>query len=349
MASTLSLQQLIDPIRTYPEVKVLMDVGGFGSQPALFIANTVMQKILSKPMDWKWNRAYVPNFLTISLQQDYVTNVTDMGWLEQGWRVDINNNAVPKPIFTMESVRDISQSSFQANPFNLSWLPNRLAQMGTWQSETAYQAGYGQASMPRSPISQFIDENDNILFINSNSLGLSINSPGYSGSTISTTPPYGTSGTVEPVLPADSAPGTTVVDGTVTWTVADPDGYAIRLVPIPPFTGLCWFIFAVYQKSPPRLTSMTQTLDPIPDDLSYLFQQGFLAFSYQHSAEPAAQRKFPMAYAQWEAALVEAVGGANREREDAIFYPSQSLQGTGPWSAGLPLGPAYPFDAYGWG
>ena len=346
--STLTIQQLIDPLRTYPEVKAFTAVGGLGAEPALGIANDVLSRMLAQSLNWKWNRANIPLFPTVSLQQDYVTNVTDMGWLEQGWRIDVNNTTTPKPIFTMESVRDLGQSSFQANPFNLSWIPNSLAIMGTWESETAYGIGYGAAAVPVSPITQFIDASGNILFIDGGSIGLSINSPGYSGTPISTTPPYGTSGTVEPDAGGAAAAGDTVVDGTVTWTVANPAGYAIRLAPIPPFSGLCWLIDAVYQKAPPLKTSLNNTITPVPDDLAYLFRQGFLAMLYRMSPDPGAARKAPQAYAEWQLDLVTALRGGDREREDATVYPSESLTGAGPFQTGLPLGPAYPFNPYSW-
>jgi len=348
MSSTLTVQNIIDPLRTYAEFRPLADIGGFETEPALSIANAVMQRMLSQAMNWKWNRAIVPTFLTVSLQQDYPTNVTDMGWLEQGVRIDINNTSTPKPIFTMETVRDLAQTSYQTNTFNLSWVPNSLAILGKWTASTAYGAGYGRATTPATPIQSFRDVNGNLLFINSNSLGLSINSPGYSGTPISTIPPFGTSGLAQPSLPAASAAGATVVDGTVTWTVADPDGYAIRVAPIPSFSGLCWLISALYQKKPPMLTSLGQTLDPVPDEFSYLFRQGLMAMLYQHSVEPAAARKAGPAYQQWEEDLMIALRGADREREDASLYPSEGLMGGGPYTLPFPIGPAYPFSPYGW-
>jgi len=348
LASTLTVQAIIDPLRTYAELKPLTDVGGFTSEPAISIANEVMQKILAQMMNWKWNRAIIPNFLTVSLQQDYLTNVTDLGWLEQGWRLDINNTCNPKPIFTMETIRDSGQTSFQTNPFNISWVPNDLAILGTWKANTAYGCGYGQASTPASPIQQFVDANGNLLYINSNSLSLRVDSPGYSGTPISVTPPFGTSGAVQPVLPAASAAGTPVVDGTVTWTVADPDGYAMRLTPLPAFSGLCWLVTAVYQKKPPQITKLSDLISPIPNELSYLFRQGFLALAYDHSVEPSAIRKAPAAYQKWEENLMIALRGADREREDASLYPSEALTGGGPYTLPFPLGPAYPFNPYGW-
>lgn len=344
MASTQTVLQIIDPLRTYPELGFLCSGGGFSLQPALSIANRVMQKFLAQTMDWKFNRAIVPTFLTVALQQDYITNVTDLSWLEQGWRLDINNTATPKPYFTMESVRDLMQTSYQSVPFQLSWVPNNLAIMGKWKANTVYACGYGQASTPVSPIQQFTDTNGNILFINSNSLGLSLSSPGFSGTPISTTPPYGTSGNSQPFAAPAAVAGTTVTDGTVTWTVADPNAIAIRLAPIPATSGLCWLTTAVYQKKPPYLTSLGSKITPIPDEFIYLFQEGFLAFAYEQSPEPGAARKAPAAYAKWEENLMTALRSADREREAFVMYPSEGITGGAPWSMWpFMVGPAFPY------
>lgn len=346
MASTVTLQSIIDYLRSYEELRPVLDASGFTEEPALSIANDIMQRFLAQGMDWKFNRANVAPFLTVPLQQDYVSSVTNLSWLEQGWRLDINNNAIPKPFFTMESVRDLGQTSYQANPFNLSWVPNNLAIMGEWQALTAYPCGYGVTYPLASPIQQFIDVNDNILYINSGGLGLSLNSPGVGATGFaSPTPPYGTSGAVQPVLPASSAAGTTVVDGTVTWTVADPNGIAIRLAPIPASGGLTWLINPIYQKKPTILTSLQNLLTPVPDEYLYLFRQGCLARAYQH----AGSRIGPEAYSQWEETIMIALRSADREREEASFYPTQGLTGGNPWRYGMPVGPSWPYDWYGGG
>jgi hypothetical protein len=344
MASTIKLQDIVNSMRSYPDLEPVVNAAGFTQEPALNIANHVMQRFLAQGMNWKFNRAVSPAFLTVPLQQDYVSSVTNLGWLEQGWRIDINNTTIPKPIFAMETVRDLAQTSYQANPFNISWIPNSLAVMGAWKALTAYPCSYGQAFTLPSPIQQFIDANGNILYIRSASLNLSINTPGYGGiGFVAPTTPYGTSGAIQPVLPANSVAGTTVVDGTVTWTVADPAGIAIRIVPLPATSGISWLLAPVYQKKPPRFTSLQSTIDPVPDDFEYLFSQGFLARAYQHAGSRTANE----AYSQWEEALMMALRSADREREDASFYPSQGLTGSNPWRFGFPLGGAWPYDYYG--
>jgi hypothetical protein len=330
--STITVQSLVKSALAYPEFTPVLGQSGYTQQPALTIANDVMQRFLAQPMHWKFNRQYVSPFLTVALQQDYIgvspfnsasTSVIDMGWLEYAWRQDINNTALPKPVFGMEAVRNLSKTSVMAHPFNISWIPIPLAFYGDWQANTAYPSGLGVAQTPVSPVQQFIDVNGNYLFVSIN----------------------GVSGNVQPAAAACSAPGVTVVDNTVTWTVADPRGVAMRVAPLPASSGIVWSIEPAYQMRPPQLTSLQDTIAPIPDELGYLFREGFMAKLMNH-AKPGS-RAAQDAYVKWEEALMVAVRAGDREREDCVFYPTEGLMG-GVYTY-LPIGPANPYNYfYGW-
>lgn len=323
MASTIKIIDVVKQISVYPGVVPVLGTSP-GTEPALSIANDVLQRMLAQSLPWKFNRALVNPFLTIALQQDYigilnVTNspVTDLGWLEQCWRIDINNTAIPKPIFSMEAVRDLQASWWQSVPYQISWIPNALAIYGTWQKTTSYPTGLGTTQTPTSPIQQFIDANGNFLYVTTN----------------------GISGSVQPVLPASSAAGVTVTDNTVVWTVADPNGVALRVTPLPATSGITWQINPVYQKKPPIKTALSQTISPIPDEFGYLFRQGFLAMCNIHAEKKNAMQS----YAEWEEMLVTALRSADRERDDICLYPSEGIMSGGPYGYGMPIGPAWPF------
>jgi hypothetical protein len=350
MATTLTLQSIVQSMRAYPEVVAVLGASGWSQEPTLTLANDTMQRMLAQGLNWKFNRAYVPPVLTVALQQDYLTQVSDLGWLESADRIDINNstnngNLAPKPVFTMESVRDLGRTSYQANPFNVSFIPNSLAYLGQWQANTAYGCGYGVAQIPITPIQQFKDKNGNLLYIDSTVLGLNINSPGFNGSPVvlPTPNPYGTSGGTQPFAATNAPAGTQVTDGTVTWTVADPNGYAIRLAPIPAFSGLAWLVEPIYQKKPPILTSLQQKISPIQDDVAYLFRQGLLAMLYDH----AGSKKAGPAYEKWMLDMQTFLKSGDRELDENVFYPSESLSAEGGRS-GMPLGPANPYGSNGW-
>jgi len=348
--NSITVQNLINEMRVYPEFTPIMGTSGYSQYPMLPICNDVMQRILAESMDWKWNRAYVPPILTVALQQDYVTQITNIGWLENCVRLDINNstnngNLAPKPYFPMEAVRDMQPTSYQGQPFNISFIPNPLAAMGQWYPNTDYGTGYGVAQIPETPIQQFVDVNGNILYIDSTVLGLSINSPGFNGQPIVLPPnsPYGVSGSTQPIAPANATPGTTVQDGTVVWTVADPNAFAIRIAPLPAFSGLAWLLQPVYQIIPPILKTLQDTISPIPPEMTYLFRQGVRAMLYDH----AGSKKAADAYAKWEENLVVAVRAADRQQESYSLQPGVSIMGDGPWGGEVGIGnnsgPSWPW------
>jgi hypothetical protein len=327
------------------------------SQPAISIANRVQQKIISQNLNWKWNRAYAnmnPNrtggILTVALQQDYITSQTDVSWLEQAWRIDINNstnngNMAPKPIFSCETIRDSGQTSYQANPFNVSFIPNNLAFFGLWSPNTAYGCGYGVAQVPITPIQQFIDKNGNFLYIDSRPLGLNIESPGFSGPgpvVLPTPNPYGISGSVQPFAAPNSPAGTQVTDGTVTWTVADPNGYAMRLTPLAAYSGLAWLIIVAYQKKPAIIKNLTDILQ-VPDEYMYIFVDGFIA----GCRDVADHSKYGDSYRTWEESIYTYLKSGDRERDETTFYPSEGLVGGGV-RTGFPIGPSNPYNYGGW-
>lgn len=349
--SSITLQDIVKWLRVFPECVPVLGTSGYTQEPALTFANDVMQKILAQGMDWKWNQAMVSPFITNALQQDYVSAVTNMSWLQRVDRVDINNstnsgNLAPKPMTNMEVVRDLQGTSVQSNPAQTCFIPNSQAYMGQWTANTVIPCGYGVASQPATPIQQFIDANQNILYINSSILGLNINSPGYTNTpiTLPANSPYGTTGTTQPSLPPAAPPGSTILDGTVTWTVADPNGVAIRVNPLPSQAGLTWLLIPWYQMKAPKLTSLQQFISPIPDEYAYLFRAGMLAMCYDHVGSAKAQTQ----YAKWEEQIMTALKAGQREQDSQIFYPSEGIMGGGgSYNPALGIGPSNPYSQ-GW-
>jgi hypothetical protein len=345
-----TVQQIAQQLKADPSFyNLLGGAAGWAAEPILTIANEVLSRMLAENMPWIWNRAIVPPFLTVSLQQDYCTQLTDIGWLEDSRRVDINNsisnnNGAPKPWFPLETVRYVSRTSSQSVPFNICFVSNSEAFMGLWSPETVYGCGYGQPMTPRTPIQQFIDANGNILYIDSTQLGLNIESPGYTGTTIFPPGvyPYGTSGSTQPLAPANATPGTQIQDGSVIWTVANPDGYAMRLDPLPALNGLCWMIETQYQVAPPVLPTLQTSIAPVPNYMTYLFRAGCRAQLKIANGLPNAQQE----YAEWEETLVKALRGADRQQDDFRLYPDNSIMSGGsPWDIPYQnIGAAYPFQ-----
>jgi hypothetical protein len=359
LSTTQTVQQLATQLKSNPEFyNLLGGAAGWSTEPLLTIANEIMSRILAENMPWKWNREIWPPFLTVALQQDYVSNIVDIGWFENGWLVDINNsvsnnNGATKPIRPLESVRDLTQTDYQGTPFQFSFVPNSQAYMGLWQANTAYGCGYGVPMLPRTPIQQFLDVNGNILFIDSTNLGLNIESPGYTGPTIIPPGffPYGTSGSIQPAAPANATPGTLIQDGTVVWTVADlQNGYALRVSPVPALNGLTWLVVSQYQAAPPFLPTLQTPLSPIPTQFLYLFRAGCrAALTRENNLAKGSEM-----YAEWEEQLVKAIRGADRQQEDNTLVVCQSILGPNTSNlmnvgAAQPFGPSFFSPQYGQG
>ena len=355
---TITGQQLANSLKSNPEFyNLLGGAAGYSTEPFLTILNETISRILDESMPWKWNREQIPPFLTVSLQQDYCTQISDIGWLENAWEVDINNstsnaNGAPKPIRPMETVRDIPQTSIQNVPSQICYIPNTQAFMGIWQPLTAYGCGYGVATLPKSPIQQFIDVNGNILYIDSTNLGLNIESPGYTGAVIIPPGffPYGTSGATQPAAPPNAPPGTLVQDGTVVWTVASKDSYAMRLNPLPALNGLCWYVNTFYQKMPELMTSLGSPISQIPGFMMFLLRAGVRAALTRENNPAQGQ----LMYQDWIQQMMASLRGADRQTEEYVLYPNSGILsggngiGWGGIGAAQPFGPAFMGPGYGW-
>jgi hypothetical protein len=350
--STITLQMLVDTAMSNGDTAPALATGGFSDQPALRIADTVMTAMLlggpnGQPMNWKFNRANVTPFPTISWQQDYfVPGVVTLGWLEHCWACDINGTSQPKRKFQMEVRKDLDTTYIQTGyAGKISWLPNRLLLTGTWGATelqtitgqnnpgpgVVYTNPIGASSQPANPITQITDPNGNLWVV-----------------TV-----YGTCGSVQPSWPASpvyptldspSTTATTVIDGGVTWTSVNPEGQGFRLNPIPPQTGIVWTINPVMQVRLKKFTSLGQTLDPVPDDYYALFEEGFLAQCYRRHPDRKVRAKFPQEWNLWLRALENAIQMANREQDDFGFVPSENIMQSGTAMYPNQQTPAWPWS-----
>lgn len=320
--STIPLQTIIDYARTNGELDPIMTAGGFSQVKALAIANDAMNAILSEPFNWKWNRIQCAPFYTISWQQDYATvNVQNIGWLEHGVVVDINNTALPKPIWPIEIVRDLERTSNQlGRPVQACWLPNDQLIQDVWPgANQIFTQPLGAVTTPANPRINILDTHGNIQILTT----------------------FGTTGSVTPSWPSTgAATGTTTNDGSCVWTVANPKGQGFRLGTLPAQAGNVWQVALIGQGKPPRFTSLGQTLDPVPDDMENYLRQAFVAFSYNHATDPQVKAKFPNQYNLWKKSIAEARGQSDRERDAAGFYPDRGIMDNG---AAQEIGPAWPY------
>lgn len=365
--STITLEEIVDDASTLGDVAPALAVGGYSQHPALSIATDVMSAIINggpaaQPYNWKWNRANIKPFCTISFQQDYyVPGVVNLGWLESCWASNINQTSLQKQKQQVEVKKDLEVTYDQSEyPSKICWIPNQLLMSGTWgAAPLGPTAGNpsGDTTSIGANLSGLQNPGPNVVY--TNPLGTP-NQP-VNATTCITDPngnlwvltTFGQCGSTEPTWPTNptyptrqnpTQTATTVTDGTCVWTAINPDGQGFRLNPVPPQTGVVWMIQPVGQLRAPRFKSLSQTLEPLPDDYSTYFKQGFFAECYRRNNDPKVRAKYPMERNLFLEALDKAVRQSDREMDDVGFYPGSSIMESG---VGInPITPAYPYGSW---
>ena len=353
--STTTIANILQHAKTFGEIAPILQsaAGGSSLQPALNIATDVMTELISQVFNWKFNRFLLPVFYTNSFQQDYALNVVNLGWLEHGFLLDVNNTAYPQPIWPLEVVKDLERTSMQYGmPGQVAWLPNDQLAYATWGATNPGSANglngpnpqpnqvigtpIGVTASPSNPWLQVQDAFGNLWVVTT----------------------YGTTGAtnpfsinLNPVFPTSAAPttvATTKTDGTVVWTAVNPKGMGIRVNPLPPQTGVVYQVnligqYRAFAFSNGPYTQLSQTIEPIPDDFAKYFRDGFVAMAYAHSPDKQVRGKYQDMFNMWKNALMDMRKQGDRERDNNGFYPSTPLmQATygQTWA-----GPAYPWPS----
>lgn len=350
--SSIQLQFIADFAKTMPELNAVLSTGGFSDQPARSIANRVMVDMLAARFPWKWNRIRIPPIYTNSWQQDYaLPTFNNISWFENGVIVDINSTSEPKTKYPFEANRDLAETDVQyGQPGQFSWMPNDQLIYGTWGggnvnegslsnpgAGSVYGAILGGTSQAANPFTQIKDPNGNLWTLqptaaNPNNLTTKV--------TLGATQPNWPTNPVFPTYQNPNVVATTIADGTAVWTAVNPKGPGIRINPIPSQTGRVWQLRTFAQMRPPVFLSLTQTLEPIPDDFYTYFQNGFVAYCYLHSKDSKIAAKFQKFYELWISSLQNAIASQDRERDNTGIYPAEAIMQQGYQSF---IGPANPF------
>lgn len=345
MASTVTLQKFVQVAKSMGEIRPVLEVGGFEGEPATTAMNDAMNDFLAN-YPYKFNGFNLPEFYTNSWQQDYaIPGLTTLAWLTRGVCIDINSSAIPKPWSWVEVGRDqqkstasiLSNSFFASAIFRANWLPNNQLYYGTWGDAntgnatlgnnpvagSVYTNPLGAPTMPANPISQIEDANGNFLVITT----------------------YGTEGGAAPLAEADSPAGTTASGSgaSTVWTVVDPNGQGIRISPVPSQTGNVWQFLLTGQLIPPRFTSFSQKIDPVPDDYEPQLRALFIAHLYEYASESKISAKFPIKRDLAMKAVVTARSKSDRERDFYRFITNTSVKSGAGSTSGAYVGPFWPY------
>jgi hypothetical protein len=350
MSSTVTIQTVANLARIHVELAPVVDVGGFTGEPTLSLANSVLQEVLSPTMeveggasvalDWKWNRAEMPMFPTAPNKQDYQiagASAFSLGSTQQGWSVDLTTNNGLTQSAGVVTVKTIENHGFAIGDvvylYNLT-LANgtasaynaTLTQNGTSSTWTGGVTitGTGAKSFTFAGVTAETSGAAGITdygwLAGGTMVGIATNSaifPTRHLYAVRDQQPYGVSG--DPVK-------VNVIQDLGTGIIR------IRFTPVPGNT--IWGVNLVYQKKAPLITSLSGFWTPIPDELGYVYRQGFLAMSYRYVNSTRADRE----WAKFQAAIFKAVGADDREASDRHLVPEDGFAtttNTYTWGFGL--------------
>jgi hypothetical protein len=349
MATSYNGQNIIDSIRVMPDLAPVFQsqVSGFSLEPGLTILNETMAYMMGENFAWKWNEIELAPFYTNSYQQDYASAATNIGWVESGDCLDVNNTAIPKVQPQVEIVKDLPRASswvalppmfFGVMKFQVCWRYNNQLYYGTWGQANSGNSTRGNnpvansvytnplasgKQMPFNPITQIQDANGNLLVLTT----------------------YGHEGSAAPLAALNAAPGTTAsgTGATTIWTVVDPLAQGFRIWPTPSQAGVVWqFNLRAQAKPPIPFTALNVPLSPVPDEYMQIFRQGAIAFAYRYSPEQKVRARFDDELKIWDATLMKGRMQGDREPENHSFIPVggvvASPGGTMPITPGNPFG-----------
>lgn len=309
-SSTVTLQDIVDSVAVMADVSPQANPTGYDSATIISAANDTISELIARNLNWKWNSFNARPFLTNSWQQDYPQiGISDIGWIEEAWWVDVNSTQRPLPNGPMQARKDLSvalvnNTGYQASyPDTISWMYNKQLQYGDWPGANSVYAPLINTNVQQNPLTAIIDANGNFLLLTT----------------------FGTTGNVAPAAPRASKEGVTVNDGTCTWTVLDPMGQGFRIDVLAPPTGPVYRIVAKCQAKAKRFVNITDTIDPVPDDAAHHFRRGFKAQCYAYSSDSKARAQWPQMRADWMQSMGDAESSADREPEAYMLMPATSI------------------------
>jgi hypothetical protein len=292
--STVSLQSVIDNVTSQGVPSPLDNPSGYGNQLALDCGTDTMSELINERFNWKWNRKLAPAVYTNSWQQDYpCVGNTDVGWLENADRIDINNTSYPKPIRTITARKDLPTTTYSRGPVGqICWLYNQEMTFGSWPGpNVTYYPLVSAMPTQQNPLRSMRDKNANLLIVTTD----------------------GVTGATAPFAAPNAVEGTVVNDGSVVWTVVAPMSIGFRVYPLPGATGPVWMIVPRYQMKPPIFTLLDQFINPIPDDQARHFRRGYRCYCFDASSNPQDRAKFQDSYNEWQKTLLDIKKNGDKE------------------------------------
>jgi hypothetical protein len=341
MASTITLQSVIDLCSIHADLLPLTNVGGYTDQPALSLCNDALSEIINTDHDWKWNRVeldpHVQPLITTPRKQDYLfagASAFTLGATSSGAAIALasaNGITVSAGVVTV--------TTLEAHRFSVG--------------DTVYMLGNGNAAYN----SAYTDDGSSSSFSGgwaitaktSTSFSFAATA-GQNNSDVTGAPgisDFGwlSSASLTEINTNSSPPRIIPIKAErelVRWSqTGRPEKVCalsdlgtgvikIRFYCVPGTTVYATSL--VYQKSSPLKTALTQTWSPIPDQYSAVFRQALMYRMYRYSNSPQQTTE----YQKLQQEILKALGADGAEESNVYLTPESTLMD---YSAGASFGP----------
>ena len=326
--STRTLQTTVNMAATHTELMPIVGVGGYTNEPALSLCNQVVQELLASPLAWKWNRKEMGMFVTALNKQDYLHAGATAWTVNGGVGIALKTAS---GITTTGFPGTVTVNTLAPHNFNVG---DTVYLNGVVDS--VYNSTFSQTSSTSSWTNGYV--------ILATPTTTSFTFAAISGQTITSGAPGITnfnwleSGTMTEVNSATSPqiihsvlavrtlqPSSTVAAPTRVSVVSD-DGAGTLKIRFNYASGSTPFaVNLVYQGKPIQATDLTGTWAPIPDSLSYVVDQLFLARAYRFINSGRADIEYQRAQVE----INRAQSNEDSENSEEHVTPEQSLMGGG--------------------
>lgn len=337
MASTITLQTVVNFASTHGDLLPLSGVGGYTNEPALSLCNDALSDLISDPNDWVFNRVEMAPLFTCPNKQDYLfagacaftlnSSGANAG-TSQGWAIDLSsNNAIT-----------VSGGVVTVNTLE----PHRLA-----VGQTVYLTGVTMSTGTSAKYNSTFTDNGSVSQWNTGWVITAVTTSSFSfaattgqnnsdagGAPGITNFGYATSASMQEVNNNSSPPNTYPLSAKrelpVSSRVSIPEKVSviadlgtgvlkIRLLWVPSTT--VYAVNIVYQAQAPLKTSLTQTWAPFPDNYAAVIRQALLYRMYRYLNSPTADNEYKKLQA--EIAKIQAADDATQT--DVGLQPSEPI------------------------
>lgn len=326
MPSTLTLQSVVNLAATHLELVPLAGVGGYTNEPALSLCNDTLQTLLAQPLDWFFNRAEMPMFVTAPNKQDYLhagATIFTFSASPQGIGIDLaSNNALTISGSTV-TIKTLEQYNGSVN--DVCYIRGTGSNYDSTLTQNGVTSAFGGNT--------YTITNINGLTLTATLTGTASGTSGAPGindfgwASDCTMWGINTNTAVFPtrhVYVRRMLQPTSVIQFPIKDIAVIQDlgtgVLKIRTNPVPG-SGQCWGVNLVYQKKAPLLSSLSSTWAPFPDEYSYVYRQGFLAAGYRYINSPRADAEEQKLALKIKMALA----ADEREVPDVSLYPEDGL------------------------